>query len=80
MSFLSGVLRQLWRLFVDDGSLAGTLVIWCVGAGSVLPRWITFGGWNAPILFVGCIAILLTNIMLAARHHRSRRRTNSNAE
>ena len=53
MSSLSGVLRQLWRLFVDDGSLAGTLVIWCVGAGSVLPHWITFVARIFGQLFAG---------------------------
>ena len=80
MNSLFGALRQLWGLFVDDGSLAGTLVVWCAGAGFLLPRLITSGGWKAPILFVGCVAILFTNIMLSARHHRSRGQANSNAE
>lgn len=69
MSSLFAALRQLWRLFVDDGSLAGALVLWCGCAGFLLPRLIPSSGWNAPILFIGCVAILLANIAMAVRHH-----------
>lgn len=80
MSSLLAAVRQLWGLFVDDGSLAITLVIWCAGAGFVLPRSISFNDWNAPILFVGCGAILLANVVLTARHHRLRGQSNLKAE
>ncbi len=80
MSSLLAAVRQLWGLFVDDGSLAITLVIWCAGAGFVLPRSISFNDWNAPILFVGCVAILLANVVLTARHHRLRGQSNLKAE
>lgn len=79
MSSLFAALRQLWHLFVDDGSLAGALVVWCGCVGFLLPRLIPFSGWNAPILFLGCIAILLVNIAMAARHHRLRGQENPNA-
>ena len=75
MSALLAAVRQLWGLLVDDGSLAGTLVIWCAGAGFVLPRLIPFSDWNAPILFVGCVAILFANIMLTAWGHSLRGQT-----
>ena len=80
MSALLAAVRQLWSLFVDDGSLAITLVIWCAGSGFVLPRLIPFSDWNAPVLFVGCIAILFANIMLTAWRHRLRGRGNLKAE
>ncbi len=72
MSCLVTVLRQLWGLFIDDGSLAFALVLWCFSAGFILPRLIPFSGSNAPILFVGCVAILVANIALTVRNHRSR--------
>lgn len=73
MRSILAILRQLWSLFVDDGSLACALVIWCAGVGFALPRLIPFSAWNAPILLLGCIAILLANIALTARSHRMRK-------
>jgi len=80
MRSLVAAVRQLWSLFVDDGSLACTLVIWRGGAGFVLPRLIPFGDWNAPILFVGCVAILFANIMLTAWGHGLRGQKRSKTE
>lgn len=73
MRSVLAILRQVLALFVDDGSLACALVIWCAGAGFALPRLIPFSAWNAPILLLGCIAILLANIALAARSHRGKK-------
>ena len=73
MRSIVAILRQLWSLFVDDGSLACALVIWCAGAAFVLPRLIPFSAWNAPILLLGCVAILLANIALTAQNHRRRK-------
>jgi hypothetical protein len=56
------ILAEIVGLFVDDGSLALGLVLWCgmVGIGaSILPDLVTIG---APILFIGCAAILLASI------------------
>lgn len=66
------IVRQLWSLFVDDGSLACALVLWCAGAGFVLPRLIPFSAWHAPIFLFGCVAILLVNIALAVRNRKLR--------
>lgn len=72
MKSLVAAVRRLWGLFVDDGSLACALVIWCAGAGFALPRLVPFSDWNAPILFLGCVAILVANIMWTAWDHRLR--------
>lgn len=72
MKILLTILRELWSLFIDDGSLALALVLWCIGAGLILPRTVSFGDWNAPVFFLGCILILLANVALAARAFRSR--------
>jgi hypothetical protein len=71
MSALVTALRELWGLFVDDGSLALALVLWCAAVGLILPRIGVSGEWSGPILFIGCLVILLGNIALAARRHRS---------
>jgi hypothetical protein len=70
MNTVFAIPRELWGLFVDDGSLALALVLWCAAAGLILPRLISSSAWNAPILFVGCLAILLVNVALAVRRHR----------
>jgi hypothetical protein len=72
MKILITILRELWGLFIDDGSLALALVLWCVIVGLILPRAVLLGDWNAPALFLGCILILLMNVASAARRLRSR--------
>lgn len=69
MSPLLAIPRKLWGLFVDDGSLAMALVMWCAAAGLILPRIVPFGEWDAVILFVGCLTALLINVALAVRRH-----------
>jgi hypothetical protein len=65
------VLGELWDLFVDDGSLALSLVLWCAAAGLIVPRVIVSNSWDAVILFVGCVAILVVNVAAAVRRHAS---------
>jgi hypothetical protein len=62
MSSLHVILRNLWGLFVDDGNLALALVLWCAIAGLVLPRLDPSSAWNGPVLFLGCLAILIINV------------------
>jgi hypothetical protein len=64
------ILRELWGLFVDDGSLALALVFWCAVAGLILPHLPLTGGWNGPVLFVGCLAILLVDVGVAVRRRK----------
>jgi hypothetical protein len=67
MNILRGIIAEVVHLFVDSGSLALALVIWCAAvrvATAILPR---FPGAMGPVLFVGCAAILLINITRAAR-------------
>lgn len=66
MNTFLAILRELLGLFVDDGSLALALVAWCATAGFILPR-VPFSGWDGVVLAVGCIAILLGNVTMAAR-------------
>jgi uncharacterized membrane protein YtjA (UPF0391 family) len=67
MNLIRTILTELWGLFVDDGALAAALVLWGVGAGLGLPLTATPTAWQAPILFLGFLVILLVNVLLAAR-------------
>lgn len=80
MNSVTVISRRLWSLFVDDGRLACALVVWCAGAGFALPRVIPFQEWNAPILLVGCVAILLADIALAVRAYGSQSKADERAE
>jgi uncharacterized membrane protein YhaH (DUF805 family) len=73
MNAFFAILRQLLGLFVDDGSLALALVVWCAAAGLILPRVIPFSEWEGVVLVIGCIAILLTNVTVTVRRHRNLR-------
>ena len=72
MKALLSMLRELWSLFVDDGILALALVLWCAIAGLILPRLPPVGEWSGAIFFVGCLAILLIDIVMAIPRHRKR--------
>jgi hypothetical protein len=45
--------------------LAAALVLWGLVGGLVLPG--LSPAWGAPLLFLGFLAILLVNVLLAAR-------------
>lgn len=55
---------ELWGLFVDDGSLAAGLVLWCAAVAALLEPG---GAWGAVALFAGCTLILLENVWRSAR-------------
>lgn len=63
---LTATTRRVFGLFVDDGSLALSILAWVLVAPVLLPRAVG-GGWAPPILFLGCLAILLENVLRAAR-------------
>ncbi|HEY0524125.1 MAG TPA: hypothetical protein VGD08_12095 [Stellaceae bacterium] len=71
MRWLSATARELVGLFVDDGSLAVALVTWIVAVALVLPRVPLDGRWDAPILFAGCILVLVENVRRTARRKKS---------
>ncbi len=67
MNLIRTILSETWGLFVDDGALAVALVVWGAGAGLGLPMTGLPEAWRAPVLFLGFLAILLVNVLLAAR-------------
>lgn len=68
MGTLRAILQEIIGLFVDDGSLALALVVWCALVGLLM---LTLSGVTMTAagvaLLVGCVAILLVNIVTAAR-------------
>src|SRR3954452_8512011 len=61
------ILAEIVGLFVDDGSLALGLLLWCATVGistSLLPSLLPVG---APIWFVGCALVLLGTVLRSAR-------------
>jgi hypothetical protein len=71
MATLATILKELWGLFVDDGSLALALVVWIAACGVGLGHTPIPVDWDAPILFVGCLAILIFNVMQTIRRRKA---------
>jgi hypothetical protein len=70
MTWITISLRELVGLFVDDGSLAVTALIWLAVCGLVLPFFGVDGAWRGAALFAGLAVILAENAVRAARRNR----------
>jgi hypothetical protein len=66
MPALTRVPQELVSLFVDDGTLAATILIWIAFYGLLL-RLLPMGSWEGPILFFGLAVILIENARRGAR-------------
>ena len=67
MRWLKTALAEVYGLFVEDGRYAITIVVWLALAWLVLPALALGDPWNAAILFVGLLAILLESVLRGAR-------------
>jgi hypothetical protein len=65
MRALTTIFQELVSLFVDDGTLAATILIWIAFYGLMLPL-LPLGSWQGPILFIGLALILVENALRAA--------------
>ncbi|MDN3564627.1 hypothetical protein ACFQY5_17970 [Paeniroseomonas aquatica] len=68
MRAIRAIGAEIVSLFVDDGSLALALVLWCAAVGLarfILPQMFLAAAGAA--LFLGCAAILLVNVLQTAR-------------
>ncbi len=62
MRWFKTIIRELFGLFVDDGSFALTIVVWLGIAWLVLP-WLTAGSaWGGAALFAGLAVILAESV------------------
>jgi hypothetical protein len=67
MPWIKPVLREIFALFVEDGSFALTILLWIAAAWVVLPRLRLPAGWGGAILFAGLATILLESTIRRAR-------------
>jgi hypothetical protein len=61
MQTLVKIAQELVGLFVDNGSLAATVVVWIGVCGVLVPQWLPNPLWQGPILFVGLALTLIEN-------------------
>ena len=59
--------RKVLGLFVDDGSLAVSILVWIFALHIVAPIVFVDHAWAAPVLFLGCVGILIENVLRTSR-------------
>lgn len=62
MTLIGRVLREVWALFVDDGTLALFLVAWTALVGVVVRLSGSGTTVAGPVLLVGILVILIENV------------------
>ncbi|MEO7041713.1 MAG: hypothetical protein ABI035_05580 [Gemmatimonadaceae bacterium] len=67
VSIVTTALRELWGLFVEDGSFTIGIVL-CIAIGiAILPRIAIPAEWRGAALFVILALVLLENVRRSAR-------------
>lgn len=66
MQWLRSVVREVYGLFVDDGSFAAALLAWTLAACLGL-RMLHAGGWSGLVLFIGLAVVLAESTVRASR-------------
>ena len=61
------IIKELWGLFVDDGTLAVGIILWLLLVALVLPLIGIPSQFDGTILLAGLILGLMENIWRAAR-------------
>ena len=69
MLWLKTIFREIFGLFVDDGSFAIAILAWLALLWWLLPHLPITGLWQAVMLFAGLIAILIESVLRRARRH-----------
>jgi hypothetical protein len=67
MRWVRSIVREVWGLFVEDGSFAAAILVWVVLAGVGLPRLYPAVHWTGPALFAGLALILIESVLRFAR-------------
>ena len=70
MRWLTTIAREIFGLFVDDGSFALAIVIWLLLVVVLLPRVVASASWAAPALFAGLAIILAQSVLRYSRKSR----------
>jgi hypothetical protein len=67
VGWVRSVLRELWGLFVDDGSFAAAITVWVGFVLLILRRFVGFQTWGGLVLVGGLAVLLVENVL---RHGR----------
>jgi hypothetical protein len=67
MSVITSIVSAIWELFVDDGSLAALILVWCGIGGWGLPALGVTLEWQALLLATGLFLILAENVLRSAQ-------------
>jgi hypothetical protein len=67
MRWLESIAREVFGLFVDDGSFAVAILAWLVVCLVVLPRVAAGARWAGPALFAGLALILIESVLRFSR-------------
>jgi predicted PurR-regulated permease PerM len=67
MNAIVTAIKEVYGLFVEDGSYAAGILIWLVFAIVVFAHVQRLGGFRAPILLAGLLALLVENVVRSAR-------------
>jgi hypothetical protein len=66
MSWIAQALKELWGLFVEDGSYAAAVLVWTAIVALVLSAALPVA-WRGPCLFLGLVLVLIENVARSAR-------------
>lgn len=67
MNVITTALKEIYGLFVEDGSYAVGILIWLLLSALVLPHVPALGQWRGPLVFAGMLALLAENVLRTAR-------------
>ena len=74
MKTLKALINEVFGLFVDDGSFAIAILVLVAVAALVSTRFENASAVVGAILFIGCLVVLVENIVRTARKSSPRRR------
>ncbi|MEP6689729.1 MAG: hypothetical protein ABJD07_01165 [Gemmatimonadaceae bacterium] len=67
MNTIAAAVREVWGLFVEDGSFTAAILLCIALAVSVVPRSAIPPSWRAPLLFIALAFVLVENVRRSAR-------------
>jgi membrane protein implicated in regulation of membrane protease activity len=67
MRWLRSIAREIYGLFVDDGSFAIAILVWLGLAVAEVPRAAAGALWAGPVLFAGLAVILVESVLRLVR-------------
>lgn len=67
MKWIGTIVREVFGLFVDDGSFAVAILVWLALVRLGLPRLGVAAGWDGLLMFAGLALILVASAAQRAR-------------